>query len=93
MRLLTPTIAVLSVLVGVSLASAPARAQVTLPPSAVVVDDNDPNFAKFGPPQWWYTATGTPFNVSSDLRRSIYGYRSARHISLSCQGRYAQHDM
>ncbi len=62
MRLLILTIAALSVLVGVSLASAPARAQVTLPPSAVVVDDNDPNFAKFGPPQWWYTATGTPFN-------------------------------
>jgi hypothetical protein len=62
MRLLILTITALSVLVGVSLASAPTRAQVTLPPSAVVVDDNDPNFAKFGPPQWWYTAVGTPFN-------------------------------
>lgn len=34
----------------------------TLPPAALIVDDTDAGFQKFGPSQWWYTATGTSFN-------------------------------
>jgi hypothetical protein len=33
-----------------------------MPPSAIIVDDSDPNFVKFGPQQWWYTSNGTAFN-------------------------------
>jgi hypothetical protein len=44
--------------------STPERssAQVTLPPSAIIVDDTDAGFAKFGPAASWFTATGTSFN-------------------------------
>jgi hypothetical protein len=46
------------------LASTPeiSNAQVTLPPTAIIVDDSDAGFAKFGPAASWFTATGTSFN-------------------------------
>jgi hypothetical protein len=42
--------------------SRPAHATVTLPPSALIVDDAGPGFAKFGPAAYWYQASGTSFN-------------------------------
>jgi hypothetical protein len=39
-----------------------SNAQITLPPSAIVVDDTDAGFAKFGPAASWFIATGTSFN-------------------------------
>ncbi|MCS6847475.1 MAG: hypothetical protein RMN52_07155 [Anaerolineae bacterium] len=44
------------------LTNTPLHGQSSLPPSAIIVDETDAGFQKFGPPQWWYTATGTSFN-------------------------------
>ncbi|MDW8352528.1 MAG: hypothetical protein RML99_11520 [Anaerolineae bacterium] len=41
---------------------APAFGQAPPAPSAIIVDETAPGFQKFGPPQWWYTVTGTSFN-------------------------------
>lgn len=43
----------------------PLHGQSSLPSSAIIVDETDAGFQKFGPPQWWYTATGTSFNFYS----------------------------
>jgi len=54
--------AAIATLVASSAAFGSASAGTTMPPSAIIVDDSDPNFVKFGPSQWWYTSTGTTFN-------------------------------
>ncbi|BCX04890.1 MAG: hypothetical protein KatS3mg053_2828 [Candidatus Roseilinea sp.] len=44
------------------LTATPLHSQSSLPSSAIIVDETSAGFQKFGPPQWWYTATGTSFN-------------------------------
>ena len=51
-----------SLIVTLSLNPAALADAASLPPAAIVVDDAHPGFQKFGPPQWWYTSTGTTFN-------------------------------
>ena len=54
--------AAIATLAAISAAFGSASAGTTMPPSAIIVDDSDPNFVKFGSSQWWHTSTGTTFN-------------------------------
>ncbi len=53
---------VLMSVLALFLTTLPLYGQAPLPPTAIIVDETDADFQKFGPLQWWYTATGTPFN-------------------------------
>ncbi|MCL6511844.1 MAG: hypothetical protein K6U78_14300 [Anaerolineae bacterium] len=55
-------IALAFLIAALSSSSTALAGAASLPSTAIVVDDTDPGFQKFGPPQWWYTATGTSFN-------------------------------
>jgi hypothetical protein len=54
-------IASAALLLNLNTPSTPAHA-ASLPPTAIVVDDADPGFTRYGPASGWITATGTSFN-------------------------------
>ncbi len=63
---LSQSLATLGLALGIASAShtsfARAQALSSLPPQAIVVDETDIHFARFGPPQYWWTSTGTAFS-------------------------------
>ncbi|GIV85718.1 MAG: hypothetical protein KatS3mg052_2725 [Candidatus Roseilinea sp.] len=65
-------------LMGLALLHAPAVGQAPLPPTAIIVDETDADFQRFGPPQWWYVVTGTTFNFYGGAMYYTYSEPATR---------------
>ncbi|MCS7088812.1 MAG: hypothetical protein NZL91_08970 [Thermoflexales bacterium] len=62
-HLSTAALAAFGMALALLVGTTSAAAQVShLPPHAIVVDDTDSHFVRFGPPQYWWTSTGTSFS-------------------------------